>query len=82
MKRILTHTALAALLVLSALSPAALAKTRHNKPSAEHVAAIRKCTEEYNAAMKDANTKKGKERAAAKTEARKARKSCDASAPK
>lgn len=82
MKRILTHTALAAVLALSALSPAALAKTKHRKPSAERVAAIRKCTEEYNAAIKEANMKKGKERAEAKTAARTARNACDANAPK
>ena len=82
MKRILTHAALATVLALGALSPAALAKTKHKKPSAEHTAAIKKCTEDYNAAIKEANMKKGKERSEAKTAARNARKTCDAAAPK
>ena len=81
MRRILTHSALAMALALGALSPAALARTRHKKPSAERVAALKKCTEDYQSALKEAKTKKGKERRDAQAEARKTRKSCDASAP-
>ncbi len=82
MKRILTHSALAAALALGALSPAVMAKTRNRKASAEHTAAIKRCNEDYSAAMKDARTKKGQERKDAQTEAHKARKDCIANAPK
>jgi hypothetical protein len=81
MKRILTHSALALALALSALSPAVMAKTK-NRHSAAHVAAVKKCNEDYSAAMKDAKTKKGKERKDAQAAASKARKECIASAPK
>ncbi len=82
MKRILTHTALAAALALGALTPAAMAKIRHKRPSAERVAAIKKCNEDYSAAIKANKTMKGKERKEADAAARKAKKGCIASAPK
>jgi vacuolar-type H+-ATPase subunit H len=82
MKRILTNSALAAVLALGAFSPAVLAKTKHKKPSAERVAAIKKCNEDYSAAIKEAKTRKGKERKDAEAAARKAKKDCMASAPK
>ncbi|HEV2912545.1 MAG TPA: hypothetical protein VGX92_04435 [Pyrinomonadaceae bacterium] len=82
MKRILTHSALAIVLALGALSPAVMAKTGHRKASAERTAALKRCNEDYNAAIKDAHTKKGKERKDAQAEARKAKKECIASAPK
>ncbi|HYY58036.1 MAG TPA: hypothetical protein VE842_11945 [Pyrinomonadaceae bacterium] len=82
MKRILTHSALAAILALGALSPAAMARTRNKTASAARAAAVKKCNEDYSAAMKDARTKKGKERRDAQAEARKAKKDCMASAPK
>jgi uncharacterized membrane protein YccC len=82
MKRILTHTALAAVLALGAFSPAAMAKTRRTKHTAAHTAAIKKCNEDYSAAMKEARTKKGQERKEAEAAARKSKKDCIASAPK
>jgi hypothetical protein len=82
MKRILTHSALAVVLALCALTPAVSAKTKHKKPSAEHVAAVKKCNEDYSAAMKDAKTKKGTERKQAQAAASKAKKDCMTSAPK
>jgi hypothetical protein len=84
MKRILTHTALAAVLALGAFSPAAMAaaKNKRTKHSAAYTAAIRKCTEDYSAAMKEARTKKGQERKGAEAAARKGKKDCIASAPK
>jgi vacuolar-type H+-ATPase subunit H len=83
MKRILTYSALALTLGLSALSPSVMAKTRtRNRHSAEHVAAVKKCNEDYSAALKDARTKKGKDRKDAQTAASKAKRDCLASAPK
>jgi uncharacterized low-complexity protein len=82
MKRILTHAALAAVLALGALTPGVMAKTRRKTPSAEHVAAIKKCNEDYSAAVKADKTKKGKERREADAAARKAKRDCIASAPK
>ena len=73
-------TALLLVMALTAASFAAPAKKK--KPSAEHVAALKKCTEDYQAAMKEARTKKGKERKDAETAARQARKQCVANAPK
>jgi hypothetical protein len=82
MKRILTHSALAAVLALGAFSPAVMAGAKRKKPSAEHVAAIKKCNDDYNAAIKAAKSMKGKERKDADAAARKAKKDCIASAPK
>ena len=80
MKRILTSTALSLALLLGAAAPAAIAKGK--KVSAEHKAAVKKCNEDYNAATKEAKTKKGKERTAALAAAKAARKQCIADAPK
>ena len=82
MKRILTYSTLALTLGLSAFSPAVMAKTKRPKHSAEHVAAVKKCNEDYSAAIRDARTKKGKERKDAQTAASKSKKDCLASAPK
>jgi uncharacterized low-complexity protein len=82
MKRFLTTSALALSLVLSIASPAALAAGKKKKPSAEHIAAVKKCKEDYAAAVKDAKGKKGKEHKAAIAAAKKAEKDCIASAPK
>jgi len=80
MKRILSAAALSVALLLGAAAPAAIAKTK--KESAEHKAAVMKCNADYKAAIKDAKTKKGKERAAAMASAKAARKQCIADAPK
>lgn len=82
MKNIVKHSALALSLALSIGAPAAFAKSKKAKPSAEHVAAVKKCNEDYAAAKKDARTKKGKDRAAAMAAAKAADKQCLASAPK
>lgn len=80
MKRILTTSALSLALLLGAAAPAAIAKGR--KVSAEHKAAVKKCNSDYNAAVKEARTKQGKERSAALAAAKAARKQCIADAPK
>lgn len=80
MKRLLTSGALALSLAFCA-SPAVLAKGK-KKPSAEHVAAVKKCKDDYAAANKAANALKGKERSAAKAKAKADEKQCIASAPK
>jgi aspartokinase-like uncharacterized kinase len=84
MKRILTHTALAAVLALGAFSPAVMAasKTKRTKNSAAHTAAIKKCKEDYSAAMKEARSKRGKDRKDAETAARNTRKNCINTAPR
>jgi len=70
-------------LALSLNAPAAMANIFHrHKHSAEHKAAVRKCDEDYNAAMRDAHTKRGADRRAAEAAARSAHKQCIASAPR
>ena len=81
MRSILTRTGLALALALSLGASAAVAKPKKPKHSAEHVAAIKKCNEDYTAAIKAANALKGKARADAKTKARADRKQCIANAP-
>ncbi|HVG31858.1 MAG TPA: hypothetical protein VM911_02215 [Pyrinomonadaceae bacterium] len=84
MKRILTHSALAAVLALGALSPAVMAGAKNKRPkhSTAHTAAIKKCNEDYSAAMKEARSKRGKDRKDAEVAARKAKRDCITSAPK
>ena len=82
MKRILTNTALSMALALCLGTPAALAKAKKTKASPEHIAAVKKCNEDYAAAVKDAKTKKGKDRKDAMAAAQKAKKECKANAPK
>ena len=80
MKRLLTSGALALSLAFCA-SPAALAKTKKPKHTPEHYAAIKKCKEDYAAAVKAAKTLKGKEHSAAIAKAKADEKQCIASAP-
>lgn len=81
MKRTLISTAMALALALGVAAPASLAKGK-TKHSAEHNAAVRTCNVNYNAAVKDAKTKKGKERSEAMSAAKTSRKQCIANAPK
>ena len=78
MRSILTRTGLILALALSLGASAAVAKPKH---SAAHIAAVKKCNEDYTAAIKAANALKGKARADAKTKARADRKQCIANAP-
>jgi len=80
MKRILTSSALSLALLLGAAAPAAIAGVRKESPA--HKAAVKKCNSDYNAAMKEAKMKKGKERTAAIAAAKATRKQCIADAPK
>ena len=82
MRHTLKQTALMLALALSMGAPAALAKTKKPKPSAEHVAAIKTCNTDYQAALKAAKSKKGKDRKEAQTAAKTAHKQCIADAPK
>jgi hypothetical protein len=83
MKKVLTNAALALALALSASAPSALAKgAKKPKPSAEHVAAVKKCNDDYSASVKAAKTLKGKEHSAALAKAKADRKQCLADAPK
>ena len=83
MKNVLTKAALTLALALSAAAPSALAKSaKKPKPSAEHIAAVKKCNDDYSAAVKAAKTLKGKEHSAAIAKAKAGRKQCIADAPK
>jgi len=82
-KNVLTKAALTLALALTAAAPSAFAKgTKKAKPSAEHVAAVKKCNDDYKAARTSAHSLKGKERSAALKKARADRKQCIADAPK
>lgn len=54
---------------------------KHHR-SAEQVAAVKKCNDDYRAALKEAKGKKGKERADAMHQAKAEHKQCIAAAPK
>jgi hypothetical protein len=80
MKRIVSFTVLPVALVLCA-AVTAPAKTKKPRHSAEHTAAINKCNDDYNAAVKQAKTRKGQEAKDAKSAASKAHKQCISAAP-
>lgn len=82
MKNVLTKAMLMLALAVTAGAPAALAKPKKPKPSAEHVAAVKKCNEDYNAALKSARSLKGNERKEARAKAKIDHKQCLASAPR
>lgn len=82
MKNILTKSVTALALTLSLSAPAALAKPKKPKHSAEHVAAVKKCNEDYKSANTAANKLKGKERRDARAKAQADHKQCLANAPK
>jgi hypothetical protein len=79
MKKILTTTTLTLALALSAGVSAVSAKGKKHTP--EHAAAIKKCDQDYKAALKEARKKKGAERRTAEQEARSVRKQCVSGAP-
>ena len=81
MKNVLTKTMLTLALAITAGVPAALAKPRKPKHSAEHFTAVRKCNDDYNAGLKLAKGLKGKERKDARAKAKQDRKQCLAEAP-
>ncbi|MEK6320129.1 MAG: hypothetical protein AABN33_00455 [Acidobacteriota bacterium] len=98
MKRLLATTALSLALALSVVAPAAMASPQTHKAAVKichdlYLQSIMTANDSYKAAVKDARTKKGKERrdalAAAskarqdsKVEARQSEKACIAKAPK
>ncbi len=81
MKMRLSLAAMTMALALSVTGAASPAKNKV-KWSAAHREAVAKCNEDYNAARKEARTKRGKERKEAEASARQARKQCLADAPK
>ena len=81
MRSILTRTGLTLALALSLGASAAVAKPKKPKHSAEHVAAIKKCNEDYKAALKANKSLKSKARKDADAKARADRKQCIANAP-
>jgi hypothetical protein len=70
------------LVAVGASAPTALGAPKKQKASPEHVAAIKKCNEDYAAAVKEAKMKKGKERKEALAAARTAKTDCIKGAPK
>ena len=86
MNRKIANVLLGAALTLCIAAPAALAgqkKATSTKPDATaHKAAVKKCNEAYQEAMKAAKTKKGKELKEAQAAAKKSHKECLAAAPK
>jgi len=82
MKNVLAKSAMTLALALSLGAPAAFAKPKKPKHSAEHNAAVKKCHDDFAAANAAANKLKGKERAAAKAKARADEKQCLANVPK
>ncbi len=80
MRNVLTKSMLTLALAVTATS-AAVARPKKAKHSAEHVAAVKKCNEDYSAAIKSSKTLKGKERKDAQAKAKAAKKQCMASAP-
>jgi phosphate-selective porin len=82
-KNVLTKAALTLALALTASAPSAFAKgAKKPKPSAEHVAAVKKCNDDYKTARNSSRTLKGRERTAAYAKAKADRKQCLADAPK
>ena len=81
MNNFLTKAGLTLALALSLGASAAVAKPKKPKHSAEHVAAVKKCNEDYSAALKSAKGLKGKERKDAQMKAKADHKQCLASAP-
>ena len=81
MKNVLTKTVLTLALAVAAGVPAASAKPKKPKHSAEHVAAVKKCNADYSAALKSEKGLKGKERKDANAKAKADRKQCLAAAP-
>jgi len=86
MKRAILHSALSAVAAIGLVFSVAQAQTTANqnkrsKPSPEHKAAVKKCQDDYVAAVKAAKGKKGKEHKEAIQAAKQARKQCIANAP-
>lgn len=81
MKNVLTKTLLTLALAVTAGVPAAFAKPKA-KHSAEHAAAVKKCNEDYKAALKSSGGLKGKERKEARAKARQEQHQCLAAAPR
>lgn len=82
MRKLFSLAAIPLALVLSVGTMASPTKKTKSKPSAAHVAAIKKCGEDYKTAQKAAKMLKGKERKEAEAAAKAARKQCIAAAPK
>jgi hypothetical protein len=81
MRKLFSLTAIPMALILSVGTLAAPANKAKPKPSAAHVAAIKKCGEDYKTAQKAARMMKGKERKEAEAAAKQTRKQCIAGAP-
>lgn len=81
MRNVLSKAALTLALSLAICAPAAIAKGKKTKHSAEHNAAVKKCEATYKVALTSTKTKKGKERKEAEMQAKKDEKQCIADAP-
>jgi hypothetical protein len=81
MRNVLTRTGLILALAITVGTSAAVAKPKA-KPSAEHIAAVKKCKADYAAAIKAAASLKGKAKADARAKAKADETQCIANAPK
>lgn len=83
MKNVLTKTVLALALASTVGGSAVFAKAaKKTKHSPAYTAAVRKCNDDYKAALKTDKSLKGKERKTADAKAKQDRKQCIAAAPK
>ena len=81
MRRSFRNLAMTTMMAVCIASPVALAAKTQKQPS-PHAAAVKACNDTYKAAVKDANTKKGKERKEALAAAKTAKADCIKNAPK
>jgi uncharacterized low-complexity protein len=81
MKKFLIHSALVVTMALGVAAPAALAKNK-KKYSPAHYSAVKQCRTDYTAAVKAANSMKGKEKRNALAAAKSSERQCIAGAPK
>jgi hypothetical protein len=81
MNNFLTKAGLTLSLALSLGASAAVAKPKKPKHSAEHVAAVKKCNDDYAAAKAAASKLKGKEKANALAKAKADHAQCLKNAP-
>ena len=74
--------AVSTIMAVCLVSPVALAQTKMAKQPSPHAQAVKACNDTYKEAVKEANTKKGKERKDALAAAKKAKADCIKNAPK
>jgi hypothetical protein len=76
------NLAVSTMMALCLASPVVMAATKTQKQPSAHATAVKACNDTYKEAVKEANTKKGKERKEALAAAKKAKADCVKNAPK